>query len=100
MPFSAAFDTVDHSRLLQRRRRHLGTSGAAFQWFKAYIAYIRKCINVPDSVFHSTNDLILSDAYFLIYHNMKHSKIQSILSMECFTGPQLKYVFSLSVPYT
>ena len=33
LDLSAAFDTIDHSTLVERLHRHFGISGTVFQWF-------------------------------------------------------------------
>ena len=37
LDLSAAFDTIDHSTLLERLYGNFGISGTVFKWFKSYI---------------------------------------------------------------
>ena len=38
LDLSAAFDTVDHSQLLNILKHEIGITGIAFEWFKSYIS--------------------------------------------------------------
>ena len=45
-----AFDTIDHSTLLERLRGHFGIFGTVFQWFKSYISNRRQHVHIDGSL--------------------------------------------------
>ena len=47
---SAAFDTIDHSTLLERLHGHFGITGTVFQWFKSYISTRQQCVHIDGSL--------------------------------------------------
>ena len=47
---SAAFDTIDHSTLLERLHVHFGISGTVFQWFKSYISNRQQRVHIDGSL--------------------------------------------------
>ena len=50
LDLSAAFDTIDHSTLLERLHVHFGISGTVFQWFKSYIANRQQRVHIDGSL--------------------------------------------------
>ena len=50
LDLSAAFDTIDHSTLLERLHVHFDTSGTVFQWFKSYISNRQKRVHIDGSL--------------------------------------------------
>ena len=47
---SAAFDTIDHSTLLERLYGDFGISGTVFQWFKSYISNRQQRVHIDGSL--------------------------------------------------
>ena len=47
---SAAFDTIDHSTLLERLYGHFGISGTVFKWFKSYISNRQQRVHIDGSL--------------------------------------------------
>ena len=47
---SAAFDTIDHSTLLERLHVHFGISGTVLQWFKSYISNRQQRVHIDGSL--------------------------------------------------
>ncbi len=48
---SAAFDTIDHSTLLERLHGHVGISGTVFfHWFKSYISNRQQRVHIDGSL--------------------------------------------------
>ena len=50
LDLSAAFDTIDHSTLLERLHGHVGISGTVFQWFKSYISNRLQRVHIDGSL--------------------------------------------------
>ena len=50
LDMSAAFDTIDHSTLLERLHVHFGISGTVFQWFKSYISNRQQRVHIDGSL--------------------------------------------------
>ena len=50
LDLSAAFDTTDHSFLLERLYGHFGISGTVFQWFKSYISNRQQRVHIDGSL--------------------------------------------------
>ena len=49
LDLSAAFDTVDHSILINRLHADLGISGKALEWVTSYLKDRKQCIKIRDS---------------------------------------------------
>ena len=47
---SAAFDTIDHSILLERLHGHFDISGTVFHWFKSYISNRQQSVHIDGSL--------------------------------------------------
>ena len=50
LDLSAAFDTINHSILLDRLRHWVGISGMALEWFSSYLSNRRLCVSVNNYV--------------------------------------------------
>ena len=50
LDMSAAFDTIDHSTLLERLHGHFGISGTVFKWFKSYISNRQQRVHIDGSL--------------------------------------------------
>ena len=48
LDLSAAFDTIDHSILLNRLEKSFGISGLALAWFSSYLTDRTQCVQVGD----------------------------------------------------
>jgi hypothetical protein len=74
LDLSAAFDTIDHSILLERLKSHIGLSGKAFAWFKSYIHGRKQSVLINDAVsrlweliFGVPQGSVLGPLLFIIY---------------------------------
>ena len=50
LDLSAAFDTIDHSTLLERLYGHFGISCTVFKWFKSYISNRQERVHIDGSL--------------------------------------------------
>ena len=50
LDLSAAFDTIDHAALLERRHGHFGISGIVLQWIKLYISNRQQRVHIDGSL--------------------------------------------------
>ena len=50
LDLSAAFDTIDHSILLNRLKKNFGINGTALSWFKSYLTNRKLRIHVDGSI--------------------------------------------------
>ena len=48
LDLSAAFDTVDHTILINRLRNRLGIGGIALRWFQSYLSNRKYCVKLND----------------------------------------------------
>ena len=48
LDLSAAFDTIDHSTLLERLASHFGFAGSALKWFRSYLADRVQSVKIGD----------------------------------------------------
>ena len=74
LDLSAAFDTIDHDRLLTRMEYELGISGLPLIWFRSYLSVRIQCVQIegscsPPTVMHWAvpQGSILGPILFLIY---------------------------------
>ena len=50
LDLSAAFDTIDHTILLQRLEQHVGLTATALQWVRSYLHGRTQAVHIEDSV--------------------------------------------------
>ena len=89
LDLSAAFDTIDHSTLLQRLKSSIGLSGKALQWFSSYISCRKQSVLVNGEE---------SRLWDLLYGVPQGSVLGPILFI-IYTSPLGKILRSLNVNY-
>jgi hypothetical protein len=70
LDLSAAFDTIDHTILLERLKKQFGVEGTALNWFKSYISNRSQSVTINDTE---------SDKSFLKYGVPQGSKLGPVL---------------------
>ena len=55
LDLSAAFDTIDHSNLLNRLKSCFGFTGNALKWFTSYMADRKQCVKIEDVLSEAKN---------------------------------------------
>ena len=77
---SAAFDTIDHTILLNRLRCCFGLSGAVFSWFKSYLSGRRQSVSISginsiavSLLFGVPQGSVLGPVLFTLYNSPIHS---------------------------
>ena len=55
LDLSAAFDTLDHTTLIDRLRQVAGINNAALAWFRSYLTNRSFAVNLSDSFSHDAN---------------------------------------------
>ena len=78
LDLSAAFDTVNHSILLDRLTHDIGAKGAAQKWFKSYLSGRTTCICI--------------DGSFSDYHSLNYGLPQGSI-----VGPQSFAIYSIPI---
>ena len=54
LDLSAAFDTIDHSILIDRLEKWVGVRGSALEWFASYLANRSVAVSINDHVSSSS----------------------------------------------
>ena len=74
LDLSAAFDLIDHARLLSRMEHDLGISGIPLAWFTSYLSNRKQCVRIDDKQSEPTpmhwgvpQGSVLGPILFLIY---------------------------------
>ena len=99
LDLSAAFDTIDHSILIQRLEHSFGISGTPLTWFKSYISDRTQCVSVNGSSSPPTllqygvpQGSVLGPLLFVLYTHPLSTIVQHhALSHHCFSDDNQLY---------
>ena len=76
LDLSAAFDTVNHSRLLSRLQDTFGIQGTVLKWFKSYLTNRSQFVNINDSN-SSVRELTVGICFILHHLLMSYDRMVS-----------------------
>ena len=98
---SAAFDVVEHSRLLERHKAYYGITGKALDWFSSYLEGRSQCVVVDNERSYTvdvTNGFpqgsVLGGKKYIMYSTpLSNIIVHHDVKHECYADDTQKYLF-------